>query len=69
MTQMNNQGITSYPQYTTNFWGTNADNNYGFGSSNIGSNVENMQTMTPIPHNKKTTLMAVLIGGNKLTNF
>ena len=49
MTQMNNQGITSYPQYTTNFWGTNADNNYGFGTSNIGSNIENMQTMTPVP--------------------
>ena len=44
MAQMNNQGITSYPQYTTNFWGTNADNNYGFGTSNIGSNIENMQT-------------------------
>ena len=43
MTQMNNQGITNYPQYTTNFWGTNADNNYGFGTSNIGSNIENMQ--------------------------
>ncbi len=35
--------MTNYPQYTTNFWGTNADNNYGFGSSNIGSNIENMQ--------------------------
>lgn len=44
MTEMNNQGITSYPQYTTNFWGTNANNNYGFGTSNIGSNIENMQT-------------------------
>ena len=36
----NNQGITSnYPQYTTNFWGNSADNNYGFGVSNIGNNV------------------------------
>ena len=50
MTQMNNQGITSYPQYTTNFWGTNADNNYGFGTSNIGNNIENrQQTMSPVP--------------------
>ena len=48
---MNNQGITeNYPQYTTNFWGSSADNNYGFGTSNIGSNIENrQQTMTPIP--------------------
>ena len=51
MTQMNNQGITSnYPQYTTNFWGSSADNNYGFGMSNIGNNIENrQQTMTPVP--------------------
>ena len=63
MTQMNNQGMTAYPQYTTNFWGSSSDNNYGFGTSNISNNIENMQTMTPIPHNKKTALMAVLIGG------
>ncbi len=49
ITKMNNQGITTYPQYTTNFWGTNADNNYGFGTSNIGSNIKNMQTMAPVP--------------------
>jgi len=50
MTQMQNQGITDYPQYTTNFWGTNADNNYGFGSSNIGSNIESMkQNITTTP--------------------
>ena len=50
MTQMNNQGITNYPQYTTNFWGSSSDNNYGFGTSNIGNNIENMQqTMTPVP--------------------
>ena len=41
MTQMNNQGWTSYPQYGTNFWGTNADNNYGFGTSNIENNIKN----------------------------
>ena len=50
MTQMNNQGWTFYPQYGTNFWGTNADNNYGFGTSNIENNIENrQQTMTPVP--------------------
>lgn len=43
MKQMSNQGITNYPQYTTNFWGNSADNNYGFGTSNIQSNIENMQ--------------------------
>ena len=45
--QYNAQGITSnYPQYTTNFWGDSA-NNYGFGSSNISANIENMQNTTP----------------------
>ena len=45
MKQYNNHGITSnYPQYTTNFWGSSADNNYGFGTSNIENNIENMQT-------------------------
>lgn len=33
ITKMNNQGITTYPQYSTNFWGNNPDNNYGFGTS------------------------------------
>ena len=43
MKQYNAQGITSnYPQYATNFWGNSA-NNYGFGSSNISANIENMQ--------------------------
>jgi len=38
----NNQGITdNYPQYTTNFWG-DAGNNYGFGSSNISKNIQNV---------------------------
>lgn len=37
------QRITSnYPQYTTNFWGQSADNNYGFGMSNIGNYVRNV---------------------------
>ena len=38
----NNQGITkNYPQYGTNFW-NNLNNNYGFGSSNIHQNIENL---------------------------
>ena len=45
--QYNAQGITkNYPQYTTNFW-RNSANNYGFGSSNISANIENMQNTTP----------------------
>ncbi|MBQ8482521.1 MAG: hypothetical protein IJ532_08325 [Alphaproteobacteria bacterium] len=41
MQNYNSQGITQdYPQYGTNFWGDNTDNNYGFGSSNIGGNVK-----------------------------
>ena len=44
----NNQGITeNYPQYTTNFWGSSPENNYGFGTSKIHNNIENMQTPTP----------------------
>ena len=39
----NNQGITQdYPQYGTNFWGDNTDNNYGFGSSDISGNIQNI---------------------------
>ena len=38
----NQQGITeNYPQYATNFWG-DANNNYGFGSSDISGNIENV---------------------------
>ena len=40
ITQMNNQGITTYPQYSTNFWGNNPNNNYGFGTSNISNNYD-----------------------------
>ena len=44
MKQYNNHGITeNYPQYTTNFWGSSADNNYGFGTSNIGNNIESIK--------------------------
>ena len=40
---LNSQGITKdYPQYGTNFWGGNAENNYGFGSSDISENIENV---------------------------
>ena len=45
-----NQGITQdYPQAGTNFWGTSPDDNFGFGSSQISSNIENMQN-TPVPN-------------------
>ena len=44
----NQQGITKdYPQYSTNFWGSSSDNNFGFGNSHISSNIENMQN-TPV---------------------
>ena len=40
----NNHGITQdYPQSGNNFWGNSPDNNFGFGSSQISSNIENMQ--------------------------
>ena len=40
----NQQGITKdYPQYSTNFWGSSLDNNFGFGNSHISPNIENMQ--------------------------
>ena len=46
----NNHGITQdYPQAGTNFWGNSPDNNFGFGSSNIANNIENMQN-TPVPN-------------------
>lgn len=36
-------GLTEgYPQFGTNFWG-NPTNNYGFGSSNIHENIENLR--------------------------
>lgn len=38
------QGITeeNYPIYGTNFWGGTPENNYGFGTSNIKQNIENV---------------------------
>ena len=45
-----NQGITQdYPQAGTNFWGDSPDNNFGFGNSQISSNIENIQN-TPVPN-------------------
>mgnify|MGYP007070231268 CR=1 FL=1 len=43
MTQLRNQGIAKNPHYTTEFWGTSKDNNYGFGTSNIEKNIENIK--------------------------
>ena len=43
MQNYNNQGITQdYPQYSTDFWGDNTDNNYGFGCSDISGNIANV---------------------------
>ena len=51
----NNQGITkNYPQYTTNFWGSSPDNNYGFGTSKIHNNIENMQNQTNFGNSNNT---------------
>ena len=38
------QGISeeNYPQFGTNFWGGSPENNYGFGTSNIKQNIENV---------------------------
>ncbi len=38
------QGIAeeNYPQFGTNFWGGTPENNYGFGTSNIKQNIENV---------------------------
>lgn len=32
----------NYPQYGTNFWGSLPENNYGFGTSNISQNIQNV---------------------------
>lgn len=48
----NSQGINkNYPQYTTNFWGNSANNNYGFGNSDIEGNVENVIKQLNYPTN------------------
>ena len=48
--QLKSRGIMQdLPQYTTDFWG-NPANNYGFGTTDIAANIENMQNnTTPIP--------------------
>lgn len=33
----------NYPQYSTNFWNSTPDNNYGFGDCDILNNIENME--------------------------
>ena len=38
-----------YPEQGTNFWGGSPDNNFGFGNSQISSNIENIQN-TPVPN-------------------
>lgn len=49
----NSQGINKdYPQYGTNFWGGNAENNYGFGSSDI-------RTSKTLPMRSKTKALAL----------
>ena len=48
MQQHNNQSLAkNHPQYGTNFWSNNPDNNYGFGNNNISQNIENMSSPTP----------------------
>ncbi len=50
MQNYNGQGVTQdYPQSGTDFWGNSPDNNFGFGASQISSNIENIQN-TPVPN-------------------
>ena len=59
----NNQGITdNYPQFGKSFWGNNSENNYGFGSSNISENIEQMKT------NGMPTLEETLQYQNQMNN-
>ena len=53
------------PQYGTNFWG-GAENNYGFGDSNIVSAVQNHQSLntTPIPLNNQDMQTPVTLYNN-----
>ena len=48
----NNMGIKdNYPIYTTNFWGSTSDNNYGFGNMNIREAIDNHTgiNQSPLP--------------------
>ena len=50
------QGINdNYPQLGTDFWGNNAADNYGFGSSDIEGKIDNHPTMnqTPFPKTRQ----------------
>ena len=59
----NKQGITeNYPQFGKSFWGNNSENNYGFGSSNISENIEQMKT------NGMPTLEETLQYQNQMNN-
>ena len=67
MQQYTNQGITkNYPQYTTNFWGNNAANNYGFGTSNIEGNIANLPQITPLPTIDYSQPSSLLFDGKSL---
>lgn len=59
----NKQDITeNYPQFGKSFWGNNSENNYGFGSSNISENIEQMKT------NGMPTLEETLQYQNQMNN-
>ncbi len=46
----NNLGISkNYPQFGNSFWGGNSANNYGFGTSNIEENIDEMQNRPLVP--------------------
>jgi len=65
MQNYNTQGIISnYPQYSTNFWGNNATNNYGFGTSNIENNIENI--LDPLDN---TSNQGIQYAQNNLANI
>ena len=50
----------NYPIYTTNFWGSTSDNNYGFGNMNIREAIGNHtginQTHSPIQNYRLKTI-------------
>lgn len=52
------QGIErqDYPRLGTAFWGNSPENNYGFGSSNISANIENMKNKTPAPWARRVSV-------------
>jgi len=68
--QLRNQRITNFPQYRTNFWSRPANNNYGFGFSNIenatkqelNNLLQNQNTVTQFSISKQTTPIEQIIG-------